>query len=147
MKRTTRSVLLMLLAALLLFLAGSISHAQAAQIAKTFAWQWPLPADNTTGISPRDLSTNYLFILHGHTNASINVSNWPVIALISPATIVPVPVGTNSAWWTNVVTVTDYPAQFFVMRVTNVTNGGVSPFSNVAPLLKAFGGYLGGILN
>lgn len=90
---------------------------------------WPLDPTDLGGLSTNDYMTNIVFNLYSSTNVSAPVQTWPLLLSVPGQSYLPQ--GLPGSTWSNAINVDSYP-RFYVLQVSN-QNGGVSPFSQVAP--------------
>lgn len=108
--------------------------ASAAQTPSGLAWNFrPDPAD-MGGISTNDYTTNFVFVAYQSLTVNTPITNWPAIS-VSPMSLYAnnIIAGVDC---TNLLTLTASTA-FYVMQVSNIYTGVVSPFSGVAVWFKA----------
>lgn len=109
-----------------LILAGVTVSAAAQTRTATATWTFSPPPEALGGMPLSDYLTNITFTIYTHTNCTVPLTNWTVIATNIPGTL---------ARWPLTI---DTSTRFFVMKAVD-RKGGSSPFSNadflLAPLI------------
>lgn len=111
-----------------LVLLLSCLSVHAAQI--TLGFTWKPSVQETAGLTMNDYSTNIVFVFLSTTDVTQPTNTWPAFATIAATSFTNQnPIG---LLWTNQF-VADGSSRFYAIVVSNVTSGGTSPFSNLAP--------------
>lgn len=86
------------------------------------------------GLTASDYATNFNYVVVSSPNVTTPTNQWTVVAVVPVKPLLSQ--GPPGTWWTNQIPI-DGANRFFIGQYTNISNGGVGPFSIPYPLIWA----------
>lgn len=83
------------------------------------------------GLTPSQFGSNFTALVWSTTDITVPTNQWPIVMTIPCGPLIAAQ-GPPGTWWTNPL-VTDSSTRFYIFAYSNNANGGVGPFSNLAP--------------